>query len=89
MKLVGAAAYGGVDHGAGGAAILGRVVARFYSKLADGVRRGWNVFICEALVGGSVVVVVEAVEQVVVERGALAIDVEGAFTAAGSVVLQL
>jgi hypothetical protein len=77
MILVGSAVGGHVDGGAGGASVLGALVIGDDLELGDGVGRDGDDLVVEALVGLSVGVVVETVEQEVVEHGALAVDVVG------------
>ncbi len=89
VELVGAAVDGDVDDGAGGAAELGGVVVGLHAELVDGVRRGRDGLVGEALVRGAVGVVVHTVEKEVVELRALAVDVEGSVAAGDRLVLEV
>ncbi len=75
VELVGAAAGGNVDGRAGGAAILRAFVVGNHLELGDGVRRGLDDLVVEALIALAVGIVVHAVQQIVVEHAALAVDV--------------
>ena len=81
VKVIGTAADTDVDHGSGGAAVLGAVVVGFDAELIDSVGRRRDGLVGEALVGGAVGVVVDTVEQKVVEFTALTVDVEGGVAA--------
>ena len=83
VQGVGAGLGGDVHDGAAGAAELGGVGVDDEPELGDGVGRGLDGLIREALVGGAVEVVVDAVEQEVVPDRAEAVDVIGAFAAEG------
>ena len=88
MNLIGAALGGGVDDGAGGAAILGAVVAGLHAELADRVRRQLHHLVGKALVAGAVGVVIHAIDHEIVERAALAVDVERRVAAGRAAVLE-
>ena len=83
VEFVGAAADGGVDDSAAGAAEFGREVVGFEAKLLDGVRGDLDDLIGEALVRGAVGVVVDAVDDEVILRTAHAVDVEGGVARVG------
>ena len=76
---VGAARIGDVDRGARRTAVLRAHVVGHDLELADRIRRRLHHLVREALVAGAVGVVVDAVDQVVVERRAQAVDVERPF----------
>ena len=78
---VGAAAQGGVDHGASHPAVLGGEVVGLDFEFLHGVRGDLGDLVGEALVAGAVGIVVDAVELEIVEGTGQAVDVEGAFAA--------
>jgi hypothetical protein len=84
VEFVGAGADTGVDDRAAGAAVLGAHVVGDDAELGDGVGRGLDDLVGEALVGGAEVVVVEAVEEEIVRGAAEAIDAEGGFALRGA-----
>lgn len=81
VKCIGAGTHGDVDGGAAALAILCAVVVGDHFKFRDGVGRRLLYLIREALVAGSVGIVVDAFEQVVVVGAAKTIHDEGTFAA--------
>ena len=88
VEMIGAAVDAHVEDGAGGAPILGAVVVRLDAELADGVGRGLNGLVGEALVRCAVSVVVQTVEQEVVLLAAIAVYVVGSVAAGHRLVFQ-
>ena len=79
VELIGAEAGDHVDGSAAGVAKLGAGVIDYHLKLGYRIGRGLHHLVGESLIGGAVLVVVQAVEEEVVEGAAQAVDVKGAF----------